>query len=127
MVKTSEIVEDKGDTVIRKVSFGPNPPITEHITQHHGTIIYFNSPETGHAITNTLSYDENNELVLTYSFAGGIPGLKATDTVPPPEELNKSIGRAVDETLVKIRELVENGRIKAKRQLNQMPSQLYQT
>jgi hypothetical protein len=78
------------------------------------TEAYFHSPETGHEVTNVLSYNEDNELVLTYSFAGGIPGQKPTDELPSPDELNKSVGRTVEQHLVIIRELVANGRIKAK-------------
>ncbi|KAF5333392.1 hypothetical protein D9611_002651 [Ephemerocybe angulata] len=112
IAKSSEIIEDLGNTFTRRVVLGDNPPITEVIVQHEGAIIYFESPETGHKVTNILSYDENNELILTYCFANGIPGQKFTDQVPAPEVLNQSAGKSVEKTLEVIRRMVADGTIK---------------
>jgi len=85
--------------------------MTEEITIYPNTILYFDAEEKGIHITNILSYDEHNELNLTFSFAGGIPGFPPSATPPPPQELNKTIGKGVEITLQKIRELVQDGTI----------------
>lgn len=68
---------------------------------------YFEMPSTGIRITNVLSYDTNDELVLTFSFANGIPGYSgAVDSV---KELNGVVGRGVEITIARIRQMVEDG------------------
>jgi hypothetical protein len=73
--------------------------------------IYFNSADMGIAITNVLSYDEDGEMVLTFSFGGGIPGTQPSDQTPTRQELNKRIGGGVEHCIGVIRQLVENGTI----------------
>lgn len=66
----------------------------------------------GVRITNVLSYDANNELVLTYSFAGGIPGFTPVGEFhPSPHELNRAVGVGVELTIERIRELVNEGEL----------------
>ncbi|RXW25176.1 hypothetical protein EST38_g696 [Candolleomyces aberdarensis] len=110
-VTSCEVVKDTEKSVTRVVSFGGNPPITEEIEIHTGAIIYFNSADIGTSITNTLSYDEDGELILTFSFAGGIPGTQASDLPPSREELGKRISAGVQHTISTIRKLVQNGTI----------------
>ena len=50
-------------------------------------------------------------MVLTFSFADGIPGFPLTDIRPSVSELNQKVGRAVEHTLDVIRKLVAGGEI----------------
>lgn len=71
-------------------------------------------PETGNRITNLVSYDEEDRLLLTFSFAGGIPGYdtSALDGARPlAKDLNKRIGPAVEHTIQAIREMVVDGKL----------------
>lgn len=70
--------------------------------------IFFETPGTERSVTNILSCNENNELIMTFCFAGGVPMVTGD---PSPEELNKNVGQAVEKTLLKIRELVKEGSI----------------
>lgn len=45
-------------------------------------------------------------MVLTFSFANGIPGIAGEK---PPSELNKLVGGVVEHTIERIRELVRGG------------------
>lgn len=59
-----------------------------------------------------LSYDVINELVLTFSYAGGIPGFTPVGEFhPTPHELNEAVGVGVELTIERIRELVVEGEI----------------
>lgn len=69
--------------------------------------LYFDAPEAGLRITNVLSYDENDELVLTFSFTGGVPGFIKSE--PSAQELNRAVGAGVNATIKKIRELADEG------------------
>lgn len=73
--------------------------------------VYFDSPGMSTRITNILSYNEDHQMVLTYSFAGGIPGYVPPAGVvrPSAKELNDAVGPAVEHTLNRIRELVKEG------------------
>lgn len=65
---------------------------------------------TGIRITNIISNSPSNELLLTFSFANGIPGVLPGET-PTPEELNARIGKGVEHSIERIRELVRDGTI----------------
>lgn len=72
-------------------------------------------PATGIRITNVVSYDEEDRLVLTFSFAEGIPGYDASSTAdggkPSAKELNKKVGQGVEHTIKNIREMVAEGKL----------------
>ncbi|KIM41660.1 hypothetical protein M413DRAFT_444915 [Hebeloma cylindrosporum] len=102
-----EIISDTGNKVVRRVRFGEAPKTIEEVVElYKGTIAYFEAPELGGRITNLLSYDKDGEMVLTFSFANGIPGVSEGK---PPSELNKMIGGVVEHTIERIRELVQGG------------------
>lgn len=107
-VTMCEITEDHGRKFTRKVALMGMPPMLEDITEHEGAIIFFETPGTERSVTNILSCNENNELIMTFCFAGGVPMVTGD---PSPEELNKNVGQAVEKTLLKIRELVKEGSI----------------
>lgn len=65
---------------------------------------------TGIRITNLISYGSNQELLLTFSFANGIPGVAPGET-PSIEELSNRIGAGVKHSIEKIRDLVRDGTI----------------
>ncbi|KAH6911515.1 hypothetical protein BKA70DRAFT_858769 [Coprinopsis sp. MPI-PUGE-AT-0042] len=112
--KTVKVSNDEGNKLLREMGLENGETITEEIQLYDGTIIYFDPPTVGKPrVTNTLSYNEKNELVLTYAFAGGVPGLKPGEEVPQfePKVLNKRLGAAVETSLQVIRELVQNGTI----------------
>jgi hypothetical protein len=67
----------------------------------------------GNRITNVLSYGPDGELLLTFTFANGIPGIPATDSTPP-SEIAARIGGGIEHSIKRIRELVVDGTIKAK-------------
>ena len=65
----------------------------------------------GTSITNILSYDEDGEMILTFSFGGGIPGIRPSDPPLTGQELNKMIGGGIDHCIQVFRDLVKNGTI----------------
>lgn len=66
---------------------------------------------TGIRITNILSYNVDGELVLTFSFANGIPGFPAGKSLPDAQALNRSVGGGIEHTIRRIRELAQEGAI----------------
>jgi hypothetical protein len=71
--------------------------------------------ESGTRVLNILSYDSDMSLVLTFSFVNGVPGLQPGAPTPQGAELKALCDRigqgAVQSTIDRIRELVENGTI----------------
>ncbi|KAF9006931.1 hypothetical protein BDQ17DRAFT_1238205 [Cyathus striatus] len=111
-ITSCDIVSDSGSKIVRFVSFGNNKPVEENIDLYRGTIAYFDSPEAETRITNVLSYDGNGELLLTFSFTGGVPGYRPQQgELPTLNELNKSVGMGIELTIERIRELVQEGAI----------------
>ena len=68
---------------------------------------------SGTRVTNVVSVNETGDLVLTYSFANGLPKpcLDAEGNPLGVDVLNKVTGGAVESTLKAIREMVSDGRI----------------
>ncbi|TFK70938.1 DUF1857-domain-containing protein [Pluteus cervinus] len=108
VITSCELVEDHGDKVVRSVRFGDAEPVDEYIDLYEPTIIYFEIPSRGNRITNFLSYDVNDNLLLTFTFANGIPGGSLKDSV---QESNKMIGGGVERTINKLREMVKAGEL----------------
>ncbi|KAG6868075.1 hypothetical protein C0993_007752 [Termitomyces sp. T159_Od127] len=92
--------------VVRRVRFGDGEPVEEHIELHANTIAYFEMASTGMRITNILSYNEDGELVLTFSFANGLPVAIEGQTA---QEMNATMGKAVEHSIERIRELAVEG------------------
>ncbi|KAF9471947.1 hypothetical protein BDN70DRAFT_516917 [Pholiota conissans] len=108
------IISDTGDKVLRLVGFRDGVTAQEEIEEYQGTIVYFDSSTMGTRITNILSYNETNQMVLTFSFSGGLPGysIPSSDAAPPSvKELNQTVGLVVEHTISRIRELVKDGTI----------------
>lgn len=66
---------------------------------------------TGVRITNVLSYNADGDLVLTFSFANGIPGFPPGEPLPDIQALNKAVGGGVEHTIKRLRELAQEGAI----------------
>ncbi|KAG5641666.1 hypothetical protein DXG03_004515 [Asterophora parasitica] len=109
VITSCEVISDDGSKqIVRSVRFHNGEPMTENIELYESTIAYFDMPATGMRITNVLSYNEDGELTLTFSFANGIPGFEGKP-LPTPQELNKSIGGGIEHTIARIRELAKEG------------------
>ncbi|KDR74144.1 hypothetical protein GALMADRAFT_141865 [Galerina marginata CBS 339.88] len=66
------IVSDTPTKVVRKVGYHDLEPVEEVVKIYKGAVIYFDSHLDGHRSTNILSWDQNNEMVLTFSWVGGV-------------------------------------------------------
>ncbi|KAJ7159634.1 DUF1857-domain-containing protein [Mycena filopes] len=84
--------------------------IEEKAEAHTATIMYFEM-STGQRIANIISYGPDNELLLTYSFANGIPGVPADKPKPSPKELNAMLKKALERGLAIFREMVKEGKL----------------
>lgn len=104
VITSSAVISDDGTKVVRSVAFNNGDPVIENIELHESTIAYFEMESTGIRITNVLSYDADGELVLTFSFANGIPGYTDGKPLPEPKELNKIIGGGVERSIERIRQ-----------------------
>lgn len=62
--------------------------------------------KTGMRITNILSYNEEGELMLTFSFANGLPVAIEGKTA---QEMNKTMGKGVEHSILRFRELAREG------------------
>jgi hypothetical protein len=119
--------------VERTVTFRDGPTVKETVDEYAQTAVscfraqsvpstypdatsqaYFEM-ETGTRVLNVLSYNESHELVLTFSFVNGIPGLKPGSSRPHGADLEQLVNKigdgAVQATIDRIRELVRNGTI----------------
>jgi len=108
VITSSEVVSDTGNKVVRQIQFGEAPAVTEEIDLYEAAIVYFEME--GKRITNILSYDEDDELWLTFTFTEGVPG------APPgtgPKELRKIIGAGIDRCTQRFREMVQDETIVA--------------
>ncbi|KAL8277468.1 hypothetical protein RQP46_010190 [Phenoliferia psychrophenolica] len=111
MISGCEVLKEEGNKLTRKVKFGEMSMI-EEVEWHDQTIVYFEMA-SGPRITNVVSHDENGELLLTFSFANGLPppALDADGNPKPFEVLNKVLGGGIDSTLKTVREMVLDGRV----------------
>ena len=60
-------------------------------------------------VTNLISFDKGNNLQLTYSFVGGIPGIADPGPSVSLKEMSQEVGFSVEKSIAKIRELVKEG------------------
>ncbi|KAF7324074.1 DUF1857-domain-containing protein [Mycena kentingensis (nom. inval.)] len=111
MITSCKITKDDGRKLVREVTFGQSPEvITETIDAYESTIVYFEM-HTGKRITNIVSYGPDNELLLTYSFANGIPGIPEDKPKPGAGELNAMVGKGVQHSIDVVRQLVKDGKV----------------
>ncbi|KAJ7643254.1 hypothetical protein B0H17DRAFT_1216160 [Mycena rosella] len=111
MISSSKTTFDEGNKLVRELTLPHSPDIIkEEIASHAATIMYFEM-STGLRITNVISYGPENELLLTYSFANGLPGVPADKPKPSAEVLNAIIGKALSNGLVIFRQMVEEGKL----------------
>jgi len=102
VITSCEIVSDDGTNVVRRVQFNNGDPVDEKIELHASTIAYFEIAATGQRITNIVSYDEDGELLLTFTFANGIPG---------HGDAKEVVGKTVEHSIKRLRELAVAGEI----------------
>jgi len=76
---------------------------------HNLRLFQFYAPEQNIYVTNLISFDKGNDLQLTYSFVGGIPGGVDPGPSVSLEEMSQKAGLAVEKSIAKIRELVKEG------------------
>ncbi|KAG6840303.1 hypothetical protein C0991_007664 [Blastosporella zonata] len=108
VITSCEVLSDEGNKIVRSVSFNNGAPAIERVELHDYTIAYFELESTGMRVTNVLSYDAVGALVLTFSFANGIPGGTEGKSVA---DLNAMAGNVIGHTIERIRELVVQGAI----------------
>ncbi|KAJ7753242.1 DUF1857-domain-containing protein [Mycena metata] len=109
MLSASKTIVDNGDKMTRELTMGPNT-FTEESEGYAPTIMYMEM-STGLRITNIVSYGAEDELLLTYSFGNGLPGVPADKPKPSAKELNAIIGKAMDKGIETFRELAKEGKL----------------
>ncbi|GAA5844213.1 hypothetical protein JCM3766R1_000970 [Sporobolomyces carnicolor] len=109
-ITSAEVVKDGGNKVTRLVSIMNGPKVQEDIESHANAVIYFDFTERPNRVLNVLSYGPEGEMLLTYCFAGGIPGVDPKDD-KTVEELNKMVGGVIDHGIGVIRDLVREGKL----------------
>ncbi|KAJ6450369.1 DUF1857-domain-containing protein [Mycena sanguinolenta] len=111
MISSSKTISDDGNKLARELTMAhANVTVKENIETHAPTIVYFEMGN-GLRLTNTISYGPVDELLLTYAFANGIPGVPADKSKPSGKELNAIVDKALERSLNVIRELVKEGKL----------------
>ncbi|KAJ7487884.1 DUF1857-domain-containing protein [Mycena latifolia] len=111
MISSSNTTFDEGKKLARELILGNSTDIVkEEIESYAATMMYYEM-STGLRITNIISYGPNDEMLLTYSFANGLPGVPADKPKPSAKELNETIGKAVDRGLGIFRQMVKEGKL----------------
>ncbi|KAJ7096629.1 DUF1857-domain-containing protein [Mycena belliarum] len=111
MITSCKVVSDEGNKLVREVTFGNSPEVvTETVEAHEATIVYFEM-NTGIRVTNMVSYGPADEILLTYGFANGIPGVDAGSPKPSAKELNARVGKGVEGSIAVVRQMVKEGKL----------------
>ncbi|KAJ6608279.1 hypothetical protein B0H10DRAFT_2068262 [Mycena sp. CBHHK59/15] len=111
MISSCKVTSDEGKKLVREVTFAGGPDVVvEEIEAHGATIVYFEM-NTGIRVTNVVSYGPNDEMLLTYGFANGIPGVPADKPKPTAKELNATIGKSVERSIAVIRQMVQEEKL----------------
>ncbi|GAA5888055.1 hypothetical protein JCM5296_005417 [Sporobolomyces johnsonii] len=114
MITSCRVVEDHGDKATRLVRFNDGPEVREDIHVFANTIAYFEmaSSPTPTRITNLISYGPApaHDLLLTYSFAGAIPGV-GPDDARSTVELSAAMGKGVEHSIEVVRGMVREGKL----------------
>ncbi|GAA6017278.1 hypothetical protein JCM11491_000616 [Sporobolomyces phaffii] len=109
-ITSCEVVKDEGNKVTRLVSINGGEKLREEIESYPNAVIYFDFADKPNRVLNLLSHGPTGELLLTYSFAGGIPGSDPTVKRSVAEK-NAMVGGIIDHTLDVIRDLVKDGKL----------------
>ncbi|KAJ7135853.1 hypothetical protein C8R44DRAFT_869550 [Mycena epipterygia] len=109
MISSSKTTSDEGNKVFREITVGGSI-LKEEIELHAATIAYFEM-NTGQRVTNVISYGPADEMLLTYSFSNGIPGIPADKPKPSASELNAMVGKALDRSIGIVRQMVQDGKL----------------
>ncbi|KAJ7227621.1 DUF1857-domain-containing protein [Mycena rebaudengoi] len=112
MIISSVVTSEDGKNAVREVKFkyAPDVVVSETIEPHEPTVVYFEA-DTGHRILNIISYGPENELLLTYCFSNGIPSVPSDKPKPNAKELNATMGKNVEGSLVVVRQMVKEGKL----------------
>ncbi|GAA5954686.1 hypothetical protein JCM3765_003857 [Sporobolomyces pararoseus] len=108
-ITSAEVIKDEGNKVTRLVSINNGEKLEEHIESHGNAVIYFDFATKPTRVLNVLSYGPSGEMLLTYCFANGIPGVPADKK--SVEDLNETLGNVVDHGIQVIRDLVKEGKL----------------
>ncbi|KAJ7207235.1 DUF1857-domain-containing protein [Mycena pura] len=109
MITSCKVTRDDGDELVREVTFEHSPDVVvEKVYAYPATIVYFEM-DTGKRVTNVVSYGESGELLLTYAFGNGIPGIPDDEPKPSAGDLNARMGKSVEGSIAVIRQMVEDG------------------
>ncbi|KAJ7662796.1 DUF1857-domain-containing protein [Mycena polygramma] len=85
--------------------------LKEDIELHAPTMVSFETNLDGLRVTNLISYGPAEELLLTWTFVNGVPGIPADRPKPSTKELNGRLGTEVEKALEIVRQLVKEGKI----------------
>ncbi|KAJ7136186.1 hypothetical protein C8R46DRAFT_1234714 [Mycena filopes] len=96
--------------LVREMTFVDGKAFEVKVESHSPTIMYFET-STGMRITNVISYGTDNELLLTYAFANGLPYVPAEQPKPSAKALNVMLAKDLDRTLTMFREAVKEGKL----------------
>ncbi|KAJ7151268.1 hypothetical protein C8R46DRAFT_914308, partial [Mycena filopes] len=102
---------DTSTQLVREVTFETHPNITEQIEAHASAIVRVFEMNTGGRVTNVVSYGPDGEMLLTYCFANGIPGIPGDKPQPSAKELNAILGKSVEGSLAVMRQMVKEGKL----------------
>jgi len=105
VIKTCEVLKDEGHKLTRKCTLATGAVMVEEVSLYEPTSAYFET-DTGQRVLNIISYNEQGELMLTYSFANGIPG---GEIGSDPVKANDVTGGVVEHSIQVARDLVEEG------------------
>ncbi|KAJ7164410.1 hypothetical protein C8R46DRAFT_1278696 [Mycena filopes] len=100
---------DEKNNLVRQMTFVDGKAFEVKVEAIAPTIMYF-EVSTGMRITNVISYGANNELLLTYSFANGLPYVPDGQPKPSAEELTVLLAKDLDRTLAMFREALKEGK-----------------
>ncbi|KAJ7274881.1 hypothetical protein C8J57DRAFT_1312976 [Mycena rebaudengoi] len=112
MITSSIVTSDDGNNAVREVKFkhAPDVVVSETIEGHEPTVVYFEM-DTSHRVLNIISYGSANELLLTYCFSNGIPSIPSDKPKPNAKELNATIGKNVEGSIVVVRQMVKEEKL----------------
>ncbi|KAF9526048.1 hypothetical protein CPB83DRAFT_858582 [Crepidotus variabilis] len=99
----------EGGKSIRSMNTKAGKVVKESYETYEGTMTYLDGVDGDFRVTNLISYDKNNELLLTFSFVGGIPVVAGLGENHTAEELNKIVGDVLEKTIDVSRDLVKKG------------------
>ncbi|KAJ7487919.1 DUF1857-domain-containing protein [Mycena latifolia] len=111
MISSSKVTVDDGKKLVREVTFGSSPEIVTEVIEGHATTIVYFEMSTGIRVTNVVSYGPADEMLLTYGFANGIPGIAADKPKPSAKELNAFFGKDLEGGIAIVRQMVKEGKL----------------